>query len=148
MSEKYSKEQILEIYLNEIYYGSLSYGVDAAANTYFGKRVRDLTLAQSAMLAGLPQLPGDYDPNRNFELARARQKIVLNLMVKDGFITQKEADTAYAEDVHPIPRTANVPSQAPHFVEYVQRTLEEKYGVEMANRGGLKVFTTIDLDMQ
>ncbi|MDQ6694899.1 MAG: PBP1A family penicillin-binding protein [Chloroflexota bacterium] len=148
MTQKYSKEKILEIYLNEIYYGSLSYGVAAAAETYFGKQVSDLDLAQSAMLAGLPQAPGDYDPNRNFDLARARQKIVLDLMTKGKFITRQQADDAYTEDVHPAIRTANVPRYAPHFVEYVRQELEKKYGLDVANRGGLKVFTTVDLDMQ
>src|SRR5688572_23160162 len=101
VTERYSKEQIIEIYLNEIYYGSLSYGVSAAANTYFGKKVEDLTLAQSSFLAGLPQAPGQYDPNVNFELARARQKIVLSLMVKNKYITKDQADKAYEEDVRP-----------------------------------------------
>ncbi|MBF6613118.1 MAG: PBP1A family penicillin-binding protein [Chloroflexi bacterium] len=148
VNDKYSKEKILEIYLNEIYYGSQSYGVAAAAETYFGKSVKDLTLGESAMLAGLPQSPSDYDLNRNFEAARARQKVVLDLMVSGKFVSRQEADTAYAEDVHPIVRTAHVPLNAPHFVRYVQQALEAKYGEEMANRGGLKVFTTIDLDMQ
>src|SRR5205823_1424329 len=127
VSQKYSKDQILELYLNEIYYGSLSYGVAAAADTYFGKSVKDLTLGESSMLAGLPQAPGDYDPNRNFELAKARQKIVLGLMVQDKFVTQKEADAAYAEDVHPVARAANVPKAAPHFVQFVEEELEKKY---------------------
>jgi 1A family penicillin-binding protein len=148
MTEKYSKEKILEIYLNEIPYGSLSYGVAAAADTYFGKQVKDLTLAESAMLAGLPQSPGLYDPNVNFDLARARQRIVLDLMVEDGYITDQEADSAYAVDVHPIARAANVPKAAPHFVQYVRSVLEEQYGYDVANRGGLKVITTVDLDMQ
>src|SRR5205823_6149066 len=121
---------------------SFSYGVSAAADTYWGKSVKDLDLAQAAMLAGLPQAPGDYDPNQNFELAKARQKIVLGQMVKNKDITQEQADTAYAEDIHPIARAANIPKQAPHFVEYVRHVLEQKYGVEVANRGGLKVFTS------
>lgn len=148
VSQKYSKDKILELYLNEVYYGSLSYGVAAAADTYFGKQVKDLDLAQSALLAGLPQAPTEYDPNLNFDTAKARQKIVLGLMVKNKFITQQQADAAYTEDVRPIPRKANVPLNAPHFVEYVRQALEQKYGEEMANRGGLKVFTTIDLNWQ
>src|SRR5438067_4802636 len=148
VTEKYSKEKILEIYLNEIYYGSLSYGVAAAADTYFGKKVPDLSLAQSAMLAGLPQSPSQYDLNVNFDLAKARQRIVLDLMVKDRKITQTESDAAYSEDVHPIVRAAHVPKQAPHFVQYVQQVLEKEYGPDLANRGGLRVITTIDLSMQ
>ncbi len=148
VTERYSKDKILEIYLNEIYYGSLSYGVAAAADTYWDKKVKDLTLAQSAMLAGLPQAPGQYDPNINFDLAKARQRIVLDLMVENKYITKEEADAAYAEEIRPLDRPANVPRQAPHFVNYVRQVLEEKYGVQLANRGGLKVFTTIDLSWQ
>ncbi|HEX8600466.1 MAG TPA: PBP1A family penicillin-binding protein [Chloroflexia bacterium] len=148
MTEKYPKEKILEIYMNEIYYGSLSYGVAAAADTYWGKPIHDLTLAQSAMLAGLPQAPGDYDLNVNFDLAKARQKIVLDLMVKNSFIDQEQADLAYAEDIRPRVLPPHVPTKAPHFVEYARQVLIEKYGHEMALRGGLRVVTTIDLDWQ
>jgi 1A family penicillin-binding protein len=148
VTDKYSKEKILEIYLNEIYYGSLSYGVGAAADTYFGKKVQDLNLAESAMLAGLPQSPSEYDLNVNFDLAKARQRIVLDLMAKSGRITDDEADAAYNVDVHPIVRAAHVPQQAQHFVQYVQQVLEEKYGPEVASMGGLRVITTIDLGMQ
>ena len=148
VTERYPKDKILEIYLNEIYYGSLSYGVAAAADTYWDKKVKDLTLAQAAMLAGLPQSPGQYDPNINFDLAKARQRIVLDLMVENKFITIEEANLAFTEDVRPLTRPANVPRQAPHFVNYVRQVLEDKYGVQLANRGGLKVFTTIDLSWQ
>lgn len=148
VTERYSKDKILEIYLNEIYYGSLSYGVAAAADTYWGKKVKDLTLGQSALLAGLPQQPSLYDPNVNFELAKARQRIVLDLMVENKFVTREAAEAAYAEDLLPIARLANVPKAAPHFVNYVRQVLEDKYGVQLANRGGLKVFTTIDLHWQ
>jgi 1A family penicillin-binding protein len=148
MTEKYPKEKILEIYMNEIYYGSLSYGVAAAADTYWGKQVKDLSLAQAAMLAGLPQAPGEYDLNVNFDLAKLRQKIVLDLMVKNNFIDQEQADLAYAEDIHPRPLPAHVAAKAPHFVEYARQMLIEKYGPELALRGGLRVVTTIDLDWQ
>lgn len=148
MTEKYSKDKILEIYVNDIYYGSLAYGVAAAAETYWGKPVKDLTLAQSAMLAGLPQAPGDFDLNVNFNLAKDRQKIVLDLMVKNNYITQEQADLAYAEDIQPRVLTPNIPSKAPHFVEYARQLLIEKYGPDKALRGGLRVVTTIDLDWQ
>jgi 1A family penicillin-binding protein len=148
VTERYSKDKILEIYLNEIYYGSQSYGVAAAADTFWGKKVKDLTLGQSAMLAGLPQTPSLYDPNINFNYAKARQRVVLDLMIENKYITKEEADAAYAEDLRPIPRAANVPRYAPHFVNYVRQVLEDKYGVQLANRGGLKVFTTIDLTWQ
>lgn len=148
MTEKYPKEKILEIYMNEIYYGSLSYGVAAAADTYWGRQVKDLSLAQAAMLAGLPQAPGEYDLNVNFDLAKLRQKIVLDLMVKNEFVTQEQADLAYAEDIRPRPLPAHVAANAPHFVEYARQMLIEKYGVEVALRGGLRVVTTIDLEWQ
>lgn len=148
MTEKYPKEKILEIYMNEIYYGSLSYGVAAAADTYWGKQAQDLTLAQAAMLAGLPQAPGYYDLNINFDLAKARQKIVLDLMLKNEFITQEQADLAYAEDIRPRALPPHIPTQAPHFVEYARQLLIEKYGPEMALRGGLRVVTTVDLEWQ
>ncbi|HET6314652.1 MAG TPA: PBP1A family penicillin-binding protein, partial [Chloroflexia bacterium] len=148
MTEKYPKEKILEIYMNEIYYGSLSYGVAAAADTYWGRQVKDLSLAQAAMLAGLPQAPGEYDLNVNFDLAKLRQKIVLDLMVKNEFVTQEQADLAYAEDIRPRPLPAHVAADAPHFVEYARQMLIEKYGVEVALRGGLRVVTTIDLEWQ
>jgi 1A family penicillin-binding protein len=148
VTEKYSKDKILEIYLNEIYYGSLSYGVAAAADTYWGKRVSELTLGQASMLAGIPQQPTEYDPNINFELAKARQRIVLGLMVENGFITQEQSNAAYAEDVRPRVRPANVARHAPHFVGYAVGELQRKYGDILASRGGLKVFTTIDLTWQ
>ena len=148
VTEKYPKEKILEIYLNEIYYGSLSYGVAAAADAYWGVSVTDLTLAQSAMLAGIPQLPTEYDPNINFGLAKARQFIVLGLMVENRFITKEQADAAFAEDVRPRSRPANVARHAPHFVGYAVGELQRKYGDILATRGGLKVFTTIDLNWQ
>ncbi|MEO8287793.1 MAG: PBP1A family penicillin-binding protein [Chloroflexota bacterium] len=148
VTEKYSKDKILEIYLNEIPYGSLSYGVAAAADTYFGKKVQDLNLAECAMLAGLPQSPSLYDLNVNFDLAKARQRIVLDLMAKSGKITEAESDAAYNVDVHPVVRAAHLATNAPHFVEYVRHVLEEEYGPEVANGGGLRVITTIDLGMQ
>jgi 1A family penicillin-binding protein len=148
VTEKYPKEKILEIYLNEIYYGSLSYGVAAAADTYWGVPVKDLSLAQSSMLAGIPQLPTEYDPNINFELAKARQRIVLNLMVENGFITQAQADEAFAVDVRPRIRPPNAARHAPHFVGFVVGELQRKYGDKLAGRGGLTVFTTIDLTWQ
>ncbi len=147
LTRRYSKEQILEMYLNEVYYGNLAYGVEAAAEAYFGKQAKDLTLAEAALLAGLPQAPTLYDPTLNFDLAKERQRQVLNLMVRQGYITQEEADEAFQQPLN-IRRRHNVQMLAPHFVNYVKGILEERYGPEVVNRGGLTVYTTLDLRFQ
>lgn len=146
ITRRYSKDQILEIYLNEIYYGNMCYGIEAAAETYFGKKARDLTLAEASLLAGLPQAPSIYDPYTNPEGAQQRQKIVLALMAKEGYITWAEAEAARNEEFEY--RALRVDMKAPHFVVYVRKLLEEKYGTEVLYRGGLRVYTTLDLDMQ
>ncbi len=147
----YPREVILEIYLNEIYYGNLAYGIQAAAETYFNTNARDLTLAQASFLAGLPQAPAMYDPfGGGLGLALARQKDVLALMVEDGYITQAEANTAAAEmaayEFHAPQLDLRV---APHFVVYVRQTLERTYGPEALYRGaGLRIYTTLDSHLQ
>jgi 1A family penicillin-binding protein len=146
ITRRYTKDQILEIYLNEIYYGNMCYGIEAAAETYFGKRARDLTLAEASLLAGLPQAPSIYDPYTNPEAAEQRQKTVLALMVKEGYVTWAEAEAAWSEDLDY--RALRVDMKAPHFVVYVRKLLEEKYGTEVLYRGGLRVYTTLDLGMQ
>ncbi len=147
LTRRYSKEQILEMYVNEVYYGNLAYGVEAAAEAYFGKQAKDLTLAEAALLAGLPQAPTLYDPTINFDLAKERQRQVLNLMVKQGYITQQQADEAYLQPLS-IRKRHDVQMLAPHFVNYVKEILEERYGPEVVNRGGLTVYTTLDLRFQ
>jgi 1A family penicillin-binding protein len=147
LTRRYSKEQILEMYLNEVYYGNLAYGVEAAAEAYFGKQAKDLTLSEAALLAGLPQAPTLYDPTINFDVAKERQRQVLNLMVKQGYLTQQEADEAFRQPLN-IRRRHDVQMLAPHFVNYVKEILEEKYGPEVVNRGGLTVYTTLDLRFQ
>ncbi len=146
ITRRYTKDQILEIYLNEIYYGNMAYGIEAAAETYFGKQARDLTLADASLLAGLPQSPSIYDPYTNLEGAKRRQEVVLNLMAKEGYITWSQADEAWSQELDFTP--LRVDMRAPHFVVYVQKLLEEKYGTEMVYRGGLRVHTTLDLEMQ
>jgi 1A family penicillin-binding protein len=146
ITRRYTKDQILEIYLNEIYYGNMAYGIEAAADTYFGKSARELTLAEASLLTGLPQSPSIYDPYTNLEAAKNRQRVVLGLMVKEGYITPSEAEAAWAEELHFIP--LRVDMKAPHFVVYVRKLLEDKYGTEMVYRGGLQVHTTLDLEMQ
>jgi membrane peptidoglycan carboxypeptidase len=146
-SQKYTKEQILEMYLNHVYYGNLSYGIDAASQAYFNKHPWNLTLGEASMLAGLPQAPSLYDPTQDYELARARQQYVLDQMVKQGMITRLQADEAYAEPLNPQTRVATG-NPAPHFVNSVKYYLEQKYGADVLYRGGLVVQTTLDLTMQ
>ncbi len=148
LTQQYNKNDILEIYLNQIYYGNLSYGIEAASETYFNRPVNQLNLAQAALLAGLPQAPTFYDPALHFELAKQRQAHVLDQMVKKGFATQQQADAALSEDVHPNMQSNDTNTLAPHFVNYVRAQLVAKYGEEMVNRGGLKVTTTLDLNYQ
>ncbi len=148
MTRTYSKDQILEMYLNEMYFGQLAYGVEAAARVYFGKSARDLDLAESALLAGLIQSPSAYNPLVNLDAARARQGIVLGLMVKNSFINSADAQLAQAEPLHLFSATPQTTLRAPHFVSYVRSLLEEEYGAERVNHGGLQVVTTLDLDLQ
>lgn len=148
ITQTFSKDQILKMYLNEVYFGNLAYGIEAAARTYFGKPARDLDLAEAAFLAGLIQSPTTYDPYVNLEAAQARQKVVLALMAKHGYIGQEEAQYAAAERLHFKPLHARDTLRAPHFVAYVRNWLEQQYGAERVNRGGLRVITTLDLDLQ
>jgi len=146
LTRRYPKETILEAYLNEVYYGNLAYGIAAAAETYFGKSVRELTLAECALLAGLPQSPVEYDPYTNLKAAKARQAVVLQRMVQEGYITQSQADEAFKEELHFV--KPHIDMRAPHFVVYVRKLLEKRYGTEMLYRGGLRVYTTLDLGLQ
>jgi 1A family penicillin-binding protein len=146
LARTYSKDEILALYLNETYYGSLAYGVEAAAQAYFGKRVGELDLAECALLAGLPQAPGLYNPLQNPKAARQRQGLVLGLMVKQGYISAEEAQLAAEERLHfaPVP----FPIRAPHFVMYVRGLLGQRLGEETLQQGGLSIYTTLDLEMQ
>jgi len=143
----YSKNEILEMYLNYISYGGTAVGVEAAANKYFDKSAKDLSLAEASLLAGLPQSPTTYSPfGSNPEKGKARQKEVLRRMVEDKYISQEEADAAAAEVLtFAISRTD---IKAPHFVFYIKDLLYTKYGEKMVETGGLRVKTTLDLDLQ
>lgn len=145
LNASYSRDEILTLYLNQTYYGNLAYGVEAAAQTYFGKSPIALSLAECAMLAGLPQAPGQYNPLANPELAKARQEIVLELMVKHEAITSAQAQQAKAEALHYQSSSFNI--QAPHFVAAVWTQLERNYP-DLLLQGGLEVITTLDLDWQ
>jgi 1A family penicillin-binding protein len=146
LARAYTKDDILSLYLNEMYYGNLAYGVEAASKTYFGKSVRELDLAECALLAGLPQSPAAYDPLVDRVAAQRRQSTVLDLMVKAGLVDATEADLASQEQLHFA--STPFPIEAPHFVMHVRRLLEERFGLEALYRGGLRVYTTLDLDMQ
>lgn len=143
----YTKEQILEMYLNYISYGGTSVGIEAAAQSYFGKHASELTLAEAALLAGLPQAPSYYSPfGSSPERATARQKQVLRRMVEDGYISQERADEAAAAVLTYSLKATDI--KAPHFVFYVRDLLYEKYGTETVERGGLRVTTTLDFELQ
>lgn len=146
MTQDFSKDDILEMYLNEIYYGNLAYGVEAAAQTYFGKSAADLTLGEATLLAGLPQSPVELDPLTNLEAAKERQWLVLNLMISEGTIDRAQAEAAYLEPLNFAAQEVSL--QAPHFAVYVRQQLEEMYGAEMVANGGLRVTTSLDLDFQ
>lgn len=146
MSHLYNKDQILEQYLNKIYYGNLAYGAQSAALDYFGKNIFDLDLAQSAIIAGLPQSPSSYNPYVYFDKAKQRQKYVLEQMVKNNFASQAQADSALAEPINL--RVNKFQIKAPHFVHLVLNQLEEKYGEDAVINGGLQIRTTLDYDLQ
>jgi 1A family penicillin-binding protein len=148
ISRRYDKDKVLEIYLNHIFYGNLAYGAEAAAQTYFAKPARDLSLAEASLIAGIAQYPALYDPYTNWQAARNRQGDVLRLMVQHGFITPAEATTAWMEYEDRDPSTflahAHADFPAPHFVLWLRQQLEDQYGPEIVSKGGLRVLTTLD----
>jgi len=145
LSQRYSKDEILALYLNQSYYGNLAYGVQAGARVYFNKDVGALDLAECAMLAGLTQLPSSSDPLTNPQAAKERQKIVLNLMVGDGYLTADQAKIAADEPLQF--GSGGFDMRAPHFVMAVWDQLRRDFPDQLYN-GGLEVVTTLDLDWQ
>jgi 1A family penicillin-binding protein len=146
LARTYSKDEILALYLNETYYGNLAYGVEAAAQAYFGKSAAELDLAECALLAGLPQSPALYNPLIDPEAAQERQAVVLDLMVKHGYIDEAQARLVKEEQLHFA--SVPFPIRAPHFVMHVRRLLENELGLATLEQGGLQIYTTLDLDMQ
>ncbi len=146
LTAAYTKDEILALYLNQSYFGHFAYGIEAAAQAYFGKPSEQLDLAECAMLAGLLQSPARYNPLEHPDAAKARQQVVLHLMVRNGYISPEEAAAAAAEPL----RFASTPFpiEAPHFVMYVQGLLEQELGLDRLQQGGLRVYTTLDLDWQ
>lgn len=143
----YNKNLILEMYLNQVPYGGTAWGIEAASQTYFAKSVKDVNLAEAALLAGLPAAPTDYSPfGTNPQMAYVRQHEVLRRMVEDGYITQQQAQEAIDQQLtFAQPKT---PIRAPHFVLYVKSLIEQKYGTRAVERGGLRIITSLDLSLQ
>ncbi len=148
IEDAYTKDHILYLYLNEIFLGSQAYGVEAASRAYFGKHVREITIAEAAILAGLPQRPSDYSPHRNWDKARVRQEYVVGQMKNKGYITAAEAEAALIEQITVVPRGNAFLEQAPYFTEHVRRYLVDTYGADKVLNEGLLVRTTCDMDLQ
>ena len=151
IEQRYTKQEILEMYMNQIYFGQGAYGVQAASKVYFGKDVQDLSLAQASILAGLPQSPNYFSPFNDLEASKKRQAIVLGQMVKYNYITQAQADEAKEADLELIAKqdaTASTDTNASYFINYVIAQVSEKYGDDAIYKDGLKIYTTIDMDAQ
>ncbi|MBC8283289.1 MAG: PBP1A family penicillin-binding protein, partial [Nitrospinae bacterium] len=143
----FTKDEILELYLNQIYYGHGTYGVEAAARNYFGKTVKNLSIAECAMIASLPKAPNNYSPYKNPKRARKRRNHVIRRMADVSFITQEQAKLSIQEDFH-LGEVETMLNKAPYFVEHVRRILEEQFGSSKLYRAGMKVYTTLDMSMQ
>ncbi|OGL42854.1 MAG: hypothetical protein A2042_01795 [Candidatus Schekmanbacteria bacterium GWA2_38_11] len=147
LEKKYTKNEILELYLNQIYLGSGAYGVEAAALTYFGKHAKELNTAECALIAGLPRLPTFYSPFNNYEVAKRRRNIVLAKMAELGYISYKQSQELSKT---PLKLTGehNWDSKAPYFSEYLRKYIEDKYGSELLYKKGIKIYTPLNLKMQ
>jgi penicillin-binding protein 1A len=141
-----SKQQILYLYLNQIYLGSSSYGVEAAADTYFGKHVKDLTVAEAAMLAGLAKAPSTYSPKKNLRKSMERRAYVLKRMLEDGFISEAQYEEAMREEPKLATKINPYKRIAPDFAEHVRRYVEQKYGADALYKEGLQIYTTVNLN--
>jgi penicillin-binding protein 1A len=148
IEKAFSKEEILFLYLNQIYLGHGAYGVQAAAENYFGKSVQELNLAECAVLAGLPQAPTRYSPFRHPDQARVRQVYVLNRMVEEGFITRAQANEALAVKLDIKPRRNIYVEEVPYYTEHVRRYVEAKYGADALYTQGLQIYTAVNIDFQ
>ncbi len=148
LTGRFSKDEILEMYLNVVYFGHLAYGIEAAARTYFGKSASDVSLAEAAVLAAVPQSPAELDPfvDADRPNVKQRQGLVLALMARAGFISQDTAEAAYRQPLKY--QTAELPSVAPYFMNYVSQTIENRFGTADVGRIGLTITTTLDLNIQ
>ncbi|MCX6087322.1 MAG: transglycosylase domain-containing protein, partial [Caldiserica bacterium] len=148
LEEQYTKEEILNMYLNYVYYGNGLYGIEAAAQGYFGIPARDLDVAQAAMIVGVLPAPSARNPYLNLENAKENQELVLHKMVRNHYISQEEADAAFAEEL-----TLKSTMRSPYgsvgwFVDYVKSIVQDQYGQELLYQGGLRIYTTIDPKLQ
>ena len=148
IEREFSKEEILYLYLNQIYLGHGLYGVEAASQTYFGKRARELNIAESSLLAGLAQAPSRDSPIKHFGRAKLRQRYVLERMRAEGLITEEECEESFNEKLTTQPKKEQRLQEAPYFLEHIRRTVEEKYGRHLLYNGGLRIHTTVNLEMQ
>ncbi|MBQ9573626.1 MAG: PBP1A family penicillin-binding protein [Acidaminococcaceae bacterium] len=150
MENKYTKDEILNMYLNQIYFGEGAYGVESASLTYFGKHVQDIDLAEAATLAAIPKSPNYYDPMENPKANKERRDIVLDQMVKYGHITQADAAKAKAENVKIRKEETDGKKKdlRSYFFDYICQQVIDKYGADMLYKGGLKIYTTLDSSMQ
>lgn len=144
----FTKDEILEMYVNMVHFGRQVYGVEAAANLYFGKSAADLNIAEATLLAGIPQHPADYDLFKNFDAVKQRQRTVLDLMVRHGYLNPIEAQFIHVTPVRLQPEPGAPVVRAPHFVQYTTDYLQTRLGDVNVHRAGLQVTTTLDLRMQ
>jgi len=148
IEHRHTKEEILEMYLNQIYFGRGVYGIQAASKYYFNKNVEDLDLNECAMLAGIPKSPNHYSPLNNLEEAQKRKAVVLQQMAKYGFISSSTAQKTAKQEIHLVQSAPKEVGDAYYFINYVKQTIIDKYGDDGLYKGGLKIYTTLDMDMQ
>ncbi len=148
IEKRLNKQEILSLYLNQIYLGKGSYGVQAASQAYFDKNVEDLDLAEAALMAGLPKAPSRYSPYINFLLSKKRQEFILQRMVEERFITSNQADFAKAEKIVLRPNITKSLWVGPYFTEHIRRYIEDIYGDDMLYKGGLNIYTTLNVGLQ
>ena len=146
LEKEITKDEILELYLNKIYFGHGAYGVQMAAKTYFGKDISNINQAEAALLAGLPKSPMGYSPYSDIDLTKLRQWQVLRRMVEEGYLTEAQAKDTYNQPLN-LENLRQQDELAPHIVDYIRKYIETKYGLEMLYQGGIKVYTSIDADL-
>ncbi|MBI5399418.1 PBP1A family penicillin-binding protein [Candidatus Saganbacteria bacterium] len=149
IEKRYTKEEILELYLNQVYFGHNAYGIESAANIYFGKSAAELNLAEAAMLAGIIRGPELYSPYHNFNGAKSRQIYVINKMLEFGLVNERDAKLAAIQNLDFSPKNLRRYGEiAPYFISYILQQLINQYGEEMVYHGGLRVYTTLDTRLQ
>jgi penicillin-binding protein 1A len=147
LEKELTKEEILELYLNKIYFGHGAYGAQMASRTYFGKNIWEVNQAEAALLAGLPKSPMVYSPYSDVDLTKLRQSQVLKRMVEEGYLTEEQSKKIYDQPLN-LENLRLGEDLAPHLVDYIRKYIEKKYGPDKLYQGGLKVYTSIDLDLQ